>query len=55
MPVIDTPLGPVRGKTSDGYRVFRGIRYARAPVGDLRFKPPVPVEPWTDVYDAMQY
>ncbi len=55
MPVIHTPLGPVRGKTSDGYDVFRGIRYAQPPTGELRFKPPVPVESWSDEYDAMQY
>lgn len=55
MPIINTSLGPMRGKTSDGYVVFRGIRYARAPTGDLRFKPPVAVEPWSDEYDAMHY
>ena len=55
MVVIDTPLGPMRGKTSDGYVVFRGIRYAKAPTGDQRFRPPVPVEPWSEEYDATHY
>jgi len=34
------------------YYSFRGIRYAQAPVGKLRFKPPVEVEPFTEEYDA---
>ena len=53
--IADTPSGPIRGKSSNGYVVFRGIRYGQAPIGDLRFRPPVPVEPWEDEYDAMQY
>nr|CAG4647868.1 EOG090X05AE [Moina brachiata] len=27
---------------------FRGIPYARPPLGELRFRDPVPVEPWND-------
>ncbi|HEY2750896.1 carboxylesterase/lipase family protein [Phenylobacterium sp.] len=52
MTVIETPLGQVRGRQREGFASFRGIRYARPPVGDLRFRPPVPVAPWTDEYDA---
>ena len=52
MSMIDTPLGPMEGKDYNGCKVFLGIRYAQAPVGDLRFRPPKPVAPWTDVYDA---
>lgn len=47
-PVISTPNGRLAGATlGDGTRVFKGIPYARAPVGDLRWKPPVPVARWT--------
>ncbi|XP_030767067.1 venom carboxylesterase-6-like [Sitophilus oryzae] len=34
------------------YYAFYSIRYAKAPTGILRFQAPVPVDPWTDVYDA---
>jgi para-nitrobenzyl esterase len=35
--------------------VFRGIPFARPPVGALRFEPPQDVEPWPDVRDATRF
>ena len=35
--------GLVRGRVEDAIAVFRGIRYAAAPTGQLRFAPPQPV------------
>ena len=32
--------------------VFKGIRFGKPPIGDLRFKRPEKVEKWTYVYDA---
>jgi para-nitrobenzyl esterase len=49
---IDTPSGRVEGILDDGVRIFRSIPYAQPPVGDLRFVPPVPVEPWPGVRDC---
>jgi para-nitrobenzyl esterase len=54
-PVVATDAGKVRGAvTDDGSAVFRGIPFAAPPVGDLRWKPPQPVEPWDDVLDTVE-
>ena len=47
--------GLIRGSVEKGIRVFKGIPYAKAPVGDLRWKPPVKPDPWTDTLDATKY
>ncbi|CAM9696464.1 unnamed protein product, partial [Phaeothamnion confervicola] len=50
--------GGVRGRlerdpgTGVAVAVFRGIPYAAPPVGELRWKPPQPAEPWDGVRDA---
>jgi para-nitrobenzyl esterase len=50
--IVNTKSGPVQGIARDGIQVFRGIPYAEPPVGDLRFKPPVPRAPWTETLVA---
>jgi para-nitrobenzyl esterase len=47
--------GVVAGVESDGVRIFKGLPYAAPPVGDLRWRPPQPVVPWSGVRDASQY
>lgn len=34
------------------FAAFQGLPYAQPPVGDLRFKDPVPPKPWTGVWNA---
>ncbi|NXL69022.1 ACES Acetylcholinesterase, partial [Chordeiles acutipennis] len=34
---------------------FLGIPYAQPPVGPLRFQPPQPIQPWSDVLDASSH
>jgi para-nitrobenzyl esterase len=47
--------GKLEGKVVGDTREFLGIPYARPPVGDLRFAPPEPAEPWTDTRSAMEF
>jgi para-nitrobenzyl esterase len=35
--------------------IYRGIPYAAPPVGDLRWKPPQPVNPWTGVRQCIRF
>ncbi|MEU4249851.1 carboxylesterase family protein [Amycolatopsis sp. NPDC026612] len=52
-PVVPTTSGAVRGQvTPAGVVLFRGIPYAAAPDGELRFAEPVPAQPWEGVRDT---
>ncbi|KAL4720082.1 hypothetical protein ACJJTC_017325 [Scirpophaga incertulas] len=60
-PVVFTRLGALRGRRlatrtaeQSSYYSFKGIRYAQPPRGPLRFKPPVPLEPWSGIRDALE-
>ena len=53
--VVATAAGQVRGETIDGLRVFRGIPYAAAPVGQLRWRAPRAARPWRDVRAAQDF
>ncbi|XP_035681441.1 carboxylesterase 5A-like [Branchiostoma floridae] len=61
-PVVSTPSGQVRGTIRSAPAIsnkpvftFLGIPFAAPPVGDLRFRPPEPVEPWEGVMDANEF
>ena len=53
--IVETTGGKLEGLQGDGFQAFRGIPFARPPVGPLRFRPPEPAEPWSGVRDATQY
>lgn len=54
-PIVQTPLGKVQGLHEGGIDVFRGVRYAAPPVGELRFLPAIPVQPWQGIQDAIAF
>lgn len=54
-PVVNAPAGRVRGASHEDVRIYRGVPYARAPVGDLRWRPPAPMPRWRGVRDATQF
>ena len=53
--VVNTSSGFVRGFANGTHHVYRGIPYARAPIGDLRWRPPVEAVPWKGVRDATHF
>src|SRR6478609_2261090 len=53
-PAVRTKAGELRGTYENGIAVFRGVPYAAAPIGELRFSPPQPTPPWQGVRDATQ-
>ncbi len=52
---VATESGPVRGAAANGVVSWKGIPFAAAPVGDLRWRAPQPVAKWTKVRDARRY
>jgi para-nitrobenzyl esterase len=50
--VVRTTAGELRGARENGVAVFRGVPYAAAPLGELRFSPPQAVPAWRGVRDA---
>lgn len=47
LPTINTVEGPVQGALVEDVVAYMGIPYAAPPVGDLRWRGPKPVTPWT--------
>ncbi|MCA9668877.1 MAG: carboxylesterase family protein [Myxococcales bacterium] len=52
--LVTTTSGPVQGKVASTHCAFLDIPFAKPPVGNLRWKPPEPPEPWTAPHDATQ-
>lgn len=52
---VITSYGQVSGEEINGVSVWKGIPYAKAPVGNLRFRPPQIPEAWDGIYDATQF
>ena len=53
--VVEISQGRVRGAWRDDHWSFSGIPYGRAPVGRLRWRPPLAAEAWDEVRDASTF
>ncbi|SCJ89935.1 Para-nitrobenzyl esterase [uncultured Clostridium sp.] len=51
--IIKTKKGEIKGVIHDGVAVFKGIPYAKPPVGDLRFAPSQDIEAWEGVLEGL--
>jgi para-nitrobenzyl esterase len=55
-PIVNVTGGQIRGTVLDkGGAVFKGIPYAQPPVGDLRWREPMPVKPWTGLRETTAF
>jgi para-nitrobenzyl esterase len=51
-PVVHAAAGDLRGKDQGGVAVFRGVPYAKPPVGERRWRPAEPLPAWRGVREA---
>lgn len=51
---VSAPAGRITGLAADGFRVFRGVRFAEAPTGSRRFAAPVDAAP-VEAIDATRW
>lgn len=53
--IVESAYGKVEGQDLGGISVWKGIPYASPPIGDLRFRPPVPPVSWKGVLDTTEF
>jgi len=56
-PIVSTTCGKIQGQwqNQDQIAVFKGIPFARPPLGELRWSPPVPAEKWEGIRPATKF
>ena len=52
---VKTQYGILEGFEEDGVKKYLGVPFAQAPVGDLRWKAPQPVQAWEGIREAKQF
>lgn len=53
--LVTTDKGAIRGTIHNGVREFKGIPFAKPPVGELRWSMPEPAVAWSGTLDATTY
>src|ERR1019366_7972717 len=53
--LVQTKQGKLRGIVKDDVCEWRGVRYAKAPVGDLRFRSPQLPDSWNGIKNASEF
>ena len=53
--VVETSKGRIEGVERGGHVAFLGVPFGAPPVGERRFKAPLPAEPWDGVRDASEF
>ena len=54
-PVVQVGNGELQGVIDGSVVSYKGIPFAAPPVGDLRWRPPQPMAPWTGVRQATEF
>jgi len=55
-PIATVGAGQLRGSlTYDGVAIFKNVPFAEPPVGDLRWREPIPAKAWTGIRDATNF
>ena len=52
---LSTSAGPIVGHRELDVNVFRGVPYAAAPIGPLRFRAPQSLRPWAEPFEASEF
>jgi para-nitrobenzyl esterase len=53
--IVETTLGRLQGVIDNTVYVWKGIAFAKPPIGELRFSAPRPPDAWTGVRDATRF
>lgn len=55
MKIIESKKGKISGIVKENHTLFAGIPYAKAPIGELRWRAPVEMDAWEGVYEATKF
>lgn len=54
-PILKCTNGRFAGYEKEGVSIFKGIPYAKPPVGDLRWRPPQRPDDSDELFDAVEF